>query len=249
MKSPTESIVEMLDNPDYQTSHRLRFLFDSSFHRLTAQQQVALVSLSVLPENFSTEVATAVLGKTRVFEARKILQSLRKKSLLDSSSKRGSFTMHKLLQSFAREKGESELKETVRNSKGRLNAFYISLFEKLNEQFLSGHSLKAFIAFFEDKRNIVQSLIEGCSDAKTADSVFDVLVKAELFLATLTWSERTNFIDIYDSALKASNLHENDKYYRQLLTSKAFSEVTWGPEGNTMQLLSKRKNIQSSSTP
>ena len=251
MKSPTESIVDTLDNPDYPPSHRLQLLFGSSFQRLTARDQEALVSLSILPENFSLEVASAVLGKTRVSEARKILQRLRRKSLLDSSSKPGSFTMHKLLQSFAREKGESEMNETILNSKGRLNAFYISLFEKLNEQFLTGHSMTAFVAFYEDKQSIVQSLIESCLDVKTADSVFEVLVKAELFLDTLFWSasEGTNFDDIYDSALKASKLQGKDKYYRQLLTSRAFSEVTWGPNGNTMHFLSKRNEIQASSSP
>ena len=249
MKTPTESIVDTLDNPDYLPSHRLQLLIGSSFQRLTAQDQEALVSLSILHENFSIEVASAVLGKTRVSEANKILRRLRNKSLLDSNSKSRSFTMHKLIQSFARQKGESEMKETILDSKGRLNAFYISLFEKLNEQFLTGHSMTAFIAFYKDKQSIVQSLTESCFDVKTADSVFEVLVKAELFLDTLFWSQGTKFDDIYDSALKASNLHGKDKYYRQLLTSRAFGEVTWGPKGNTMQLLSKRNEIQASSPP
>ena len=39
MTSSTGSLVEMLDNPDYPGSHRLQFLFDSSFQRLTAQEQ------------------------------------------------------------------------------------------------------------------------------------------------------------------------------------------------------------------
>ena len=185
MKTPTESIFETLDNPDYPPSHRLQLLFGSSFQRLNAQDREALVSLSILPENFSMEVASAVLGKRRVSEASKILQNLRRKSLLDSNSKSRSFTMHKLLQSFAREKGESKMKETILNSKRRLNAFYISLFEKLNEQFLTGHSTTACIAFYEDKQSIVQSLTESSLDVKTADNVFEVLVKAELFLVTL----------------------------------------------------------------
>ena len=50
--------------------------------------------------------------------------------------------MHKLLQSFAREKGEQEMTETIIDSQGRLKAFYISLFRKLNQQFLTGRSTK-----------------------------------------------------------------------------------------------------------
>ena len=51
----------MLDNPDYPASHRLRFLFDSSFQKQTAQEQDSLVSLGVLPDNFSIEVAAATI--------------------------------------------------------------------------------------------------------------------------------------------------------------------------------------------
>ena len=79
MTSSTGGLVGMLDNPDYPASHRLRLLLDSSFQRLTAQEQEALVSLSILPDNFSTEVAAAVLGKTGTIEAMKVLQSLRRK--------------------------------------------------------------------------------------------------------------------------------------------------------------------------
>ena len=75
--SSTESIVSMLD------------IFDSSFQRLTAQEQEALISLSILPENFTTEVAAAVLGTKSGFKAKRMLQNLRRKSLIDSGSKPG----------------------------------------------------------------------------------------------------------------------------------------------------------------
>ena len=95
MESSTESILKMLDNPDYPTNQRLQFLFDSSFHRLSAKEKEALVSLCILPSNFTIEVAAAVLGETRIFDAKKILQSLLRKSLLDSTANHGSFSMHK----------------------------------------------------------------------------------------------------------------------------------------------------------
>ena len=190
MTSSKGRFLEMLDNPDYPASHRLQFLFDSSFQRLTAQEQQALVSLSILPDNFSTEVAAAVLGKTGTIEAMKILRSLRRKSLIDSSSKPGVFTIHKLLQSFARDKGEQEeMTEAILESRGRLKTFYISIFEKLNEQFLSRHSMAAYIAFYEDKEKILESLVESCSDSKTADRVFNILARGELFLYKVSFLE------------------------------------------------------------
>ena len=236
--SSTESIVSMLD------------IFDSSFQRLTAQEQEALISLSILPENFTTEVAAVVLGTKSGFEAKRMLQNLRRKSLIDSGSKSGTFTMHKLLQSFSKEKGDAEMNKTILNAKERLNAFYVSHFDKLNEQFLTGHSMDAYIAFYEDKESIIQSLVDGCSDSKTAETVFDILVKGELFLVSVFWteSESKNFYHIYDIAIKAANLHGNEKYYRQLLTSKAFGEATWGKKGQTNHLLSEVKDLQAASS-
>ena len=249
MTSSTGSFLEMLDNPDYPASHRLQFLFDSSFQRLTAHEQEALVSLSILSDNFSTEVAAIVLGNTGTIEAMKILRSLRRKSLIDSSSKPGVFTMHKLLQSFARDKGEQEMTETILESQGRLKTFYISIFEKLNEQFLSGHSMAAYIAFYEDKEKIIESLVESCSDSKTADRVFDILVRGELFLHFFFWTpnERKIFDHIYDAAIKAASEHKKDKYISQLLTSRALNEIQYGKEGKTKQFLSKVNEIQAAS--
>ena len=244
--SSTGSIAEMLDNPDYPTDHRLQFLFDSSFQRLSSREKEALVSLCILPETFNIEVAAAVLGEKRIFEAKKILQSLRRKSLLDSGSTSESFTMHKFLQSFARERGEQHMNETLLNSKVRLRVFYVSLFEKLNQQFLTGHSMSAFISFYEDEQSIVQSLIESCSDSKIAESAFNVLVKAELFLVTLFWVEVHTFNKIYDSAIEAAKKLGANQFYCRLLVSKALSEVTRGAEGNTKHLLSKAKQTRES---
>ena len=249
MISSTESIAEILDNPDYPTDHRLQFLFDTSFQRLSAREKEALVSLCILPESFNKEVAAAVLDETMIFKAKKILQSLCRKSLLDSSSMSGSFTMHKLLQSFAREKGEDQMKETVLNSKRRFYAFYVSLFEKLNEQFLTGHSMSAFIAFYENEQSIVQSLIECCSDSKMASSVFDVLANAELFLDSVFFQEGDNFYKIYDSAIQAAKKLEAHEFYCRLLASKAFGQIYYGTEGSTMFLLSKARKIQESTPP
>ena len=250
IESSTEGIFEMLDNPDYPTSHRLKFLFNSSFHRLSTQEKEALVCLCILPENFDVNIAAAVLNKKGIL-CNKILQNLRRKSLLDSSSKPRLFTMHKLLQSFAREKGEHEMKETVDNSKGRFYAYYVSYFKELNEQFLKGHSMSAFVAFYEEKESFIESLIESCSDSRTADDVFDVLVEAELFLDSVFWcsSEGAIFDKIYDSALKGASVHSKNMCHTRLIASRAFGLLTWGAKGMTMQFLSKVNEIQEETSP
>ena len=244
----TASIAEMLDRPDYPDEYRLQSLFELSFKRLTAQEKKALVSLSILPENFGTEVAAAVLDENNL-QAKKLLLSLQRKSLIDSGVKQELFTMHKLLQSFAREKGENEMKDTVLKSKDRLNAFYVSLFQKLNEQFLTGHSMTAFLQFYEDEQSIIQSLLNTLADAKTASTAFDVLAKGELFLDTLFFKEGSTFYLIYDSAIEAAKRFERTESYSRLLVSKAFGKACWGAKGNTVQLLSRAKEAVVSQRP
>ena len=244
--SASANIIEMLDNADYPPNHRLQFLVSSSFQRLNAQEREALVSLSILPDNFGSEVAAAVLGKN-TFQTKKILQSFRRKSLLDSGLQEEFFTMHKLIQTFAREKGLNEMKDTVLKSKRHLNSFYVSLFKKLNRQYLTGHSMEAFLAFYKDEQSIVQSLLESLSDPITARAVFEVLAKGELFLDNLYFLEGSTFNKIYDSAIEAAKRLEANESYSQLLVSKAFGEACWGPNGSTTQLLCRAKETAESS--
>ena len=240
----SDDVVQMLDNPDYPSNQRLQVLFGTSFQRLSEEEKKALVSLTILPENFDLEVAAAVLGIANTTKANKILKRLRRKSLLDLASKTGSFSIHKLLHSFSREKGEQEMKETIISAKARFRAHYIALFKTLNETFLAGHSMSAFTEFYDVKPSIIQSLIEGCSDANVADDAFEVLATAEHFLDLLLWREGNTFNKIYDSALEESCKQGRNSSYRKLLVSKAFAEITWGKDGKTLQLLDEAKECQ-----
>ena len=242
-ESIESNLLELLDNPDYPSNLRLKLLFESSFQRLSISEKEALVSLSVLSGDFNHSVATAVMGVKPTLEARKILQRLRRKSFLDSSSKPESFSMHKLILSFVRERGQDEMKEAMLNSKARLSAFYVSLFEQLNQQFLTGQSMQAFIDFYEEKQNIIQSLMESCSDPKTCDVAFGVLTKAEFFLDSLFWCEGKIMDKIYDHATEKAQAFGKSVFYSQLLLSLAFTEVTWGIHGRSMTLLSKAEGF------
>ena len=243
------NVAEILENPDYPSDLRFELLFDSSFQRLSAQEKEALVSLSVLPESFHLTVATAVLGKTQTPEAIKMLHILRRKSFPYSSSKPGSFAMHQLILSFANQREEHDMKETILRARARLCAFYVSRFKKLNEKFLTGDSMSAFVEFYEDEQSITQSLIEGCSDSETANSVFEVLVKAELFLYSVYWRQESNFNKTYDRALKMARTLKENMSYMKLLVSKSLYHVTWGSRGKTMELLSKARELEGSCSP
>ncbi|XP_068687790.1 uncharacterized protein [Montipora foliosa] len=228
-ESATESIVDILDNPDYPANQRIKLLYEKSFLRLSPAEKEAFVSLSVLPGCFTTDLASAVLNVTGVIETKKMLQRLRRKSLLDSNSHSGKFAMHKLLQSFAKEAGEQRMEEIVAIAKCRFHAYFISRFDKLNDEFLDGHSMDAFVAFYEEKQLFIESLVDGCTDPRIAEN--------NLY----------NFDNIYDSALKSASALGNIHYQRHLLVSKAFAEITWGAEGNAMQLLKKAYEMESTS--
>ena len=238
MKTSTDSIMEMLDNPDYSSDLRMKFLFETSFQRLSTQEKEALVSLCILPEQFDAEIAATVLGVRRT-EASKVLKSLQRKSLVDSSSaKSGNFSFHKILHSFASEKGELEMKQTVLDFKLRFYEFYIALFEKLNEDFLTGFSMPAFIKFFEEEESIVQSLIDGCLYSKTVDRVLNVLVKAELFLYFHYFRGVAVADKIYDSTITAATNQGKDYFNKAVLGSKDFGKILHQVRGNPLQQFS-----------
>lgn len=119
--SSTNRIIEELDNPEEVSDKRLFGIFGSSFESLSSQDdKEAFVALSVIPGTFDEEIASVVLGKSK---DEKTLTRLHRRSLVDSNS--GSYQMHKLLQSFARAKGEKEMKEVFNNAKRRFNEYYI----------------------------------------------------------------------------------------------------------------------------
>ena len=101
MNSPKEEFFDMLDNPDYPRSFRLKPRLISSFQGLTAQEQNALILLRSLPKpHFDVETTATVLGTTNL-QTKNLLRSLYRQSFLDLSWKRGFYTMHKLIQLFA----------------------------------------------------------------------------------------------------------------------------------------------------
>ncbi|XP_022808580.1 uncharacterized protein LOC111345557 isoform X1 [Stylophora pistillata] len=222
----------------------LSFLCNDAFRGLSAKEKGTLVSLSVFPNDFYVKAAAAVMGITRIPEAKRILRNLQNKSLLESDSKLGSFSMHPLIRSLAQEIGETELKGTLIASETRFREFYISQFAWLNEKFLKGDSVMASVTFYEDEENIIQSLkLRPGSDSKTAEVVFKVLVHAELFLHSLFWTDEDRFVSIYDSAVKAAETLGEKEFHRELLVSSAFSEITRGTQRGR-QLLYEAKHLQ-----
>lgn len=240
----TDSVLSRLDNPEEIATSRLSLVLDSSYRTLSQDNKEAFVSLSVIPGTFGLKVATAVLGIAPT-DAEKTLRSLHRKAFIDAGLQPGTYKVHRILQLFGREKGEQEMSEVILNSKIRFFDYFLSLFNDLNERFLSGHSLSACFDFHENKQSIASSLIQGYSESATRNRVFNVLISGVLCLDTLLWSDRVSFNKIYDSAISEAKKHGNVATCDQLVLAKAFSEVTWGvEEGETLQLFSRTKKVE-----
>lgn len=100
--------------------------------------------------------------------------------------------------------------------------------------------------FYEDKWNIIWSLIESCFDFKVVDCVFEVLVEVELFLDFLFWllSEIDNFNKIYDLVLKVVFDVRNSGVRRKLFVWRVFSEIIWGRRRKMMEFFFEVEKIE-----
>ena len=240
-----ESDISKLENQDEQGEEKLNAILESSYQILSPENKEFFLSLSVIPGMIDEKVAAAVWGIS-THDAQRTLESLQRKSLIDSCYESKSYKVHNIFRLFAMQKGAREMNEVVARSKTRFIQFYISLFAELNHRFLSAQSMSAFMDFYEDKHKIILSLISGSLDCSTRDSCFDALTQGMLFLDTVLWSDRVSFDKIYNVAITEAKQRKEFATYNQLILAKAFSEVTWGTEeveikqvyGNTNGLLS-----------
>ena len=242
----SESIIDLLDNPDSPSDLRLKTLFESSFKRLSQEEQEAFVSLSVfVDETFKEQTAVKVIGRHAVI-ARGILHRLKRKCLIDSSSSEAKLlSFHPLIKTFAVEKGQHGMKEIATKARTRFLIHYISLFEDLNRQFLGGNSLCAFRNFEMEKENILQSLLKGVLNETVCDAIFRVLSTAEMFLDTIVYFDHgSRFDHIYNSAIIKAKQQENIAATHQLLLGRAFGMIPSHVRGTASQLLTEAEEIE-----
>ena len=231
------NLLEMLDNPDYPNDLRLKKLIDSSFDRLSLSEKEAFISLSVfLGADINCDAAVAVIGGNKTV-AWRTLNILTRKSLIDQDSDSKIFSLHQLIQSFAFGKGERDLQEVAFSSRTRFCNYYLFLFEDLNEQYLTGSSLRAYMACLQEKENICLSLIESFSHEGLREKVFDVLTKAELLIKFTLRTNNDDQIDhVYELAIETAKQVKNDSALCKIVVSHFFrttllDEVSLIPEG------------------
>jgi tetratricopeptide (TPR) repeat protein/Ni2+-binding GTPase involved in maturation of urease and hydrogenase len=218
----SQTVFELLDDPNLPSDQRLKNVFNSSFVRLLQVEQEAFVSLSVfVGETFDEKAAVNVIGGAKT-QARKALRGLKRKCLIVSTkSEENILSIHPLIKSFAVEKAECDMKEVGRQAQTRFLRHYVQLCKDLNEEFLAGDSLTTFLKFELDKKVILHCLAEGFSSEHVCKEIFDVLAAADLFLDTMLYfGYFSDYEIIYDLAVKKAKERRDVVATHQLLLGR-----------------------------
>ena len=223
-------LVEVLDSESSPDDARLKAIINKSFERLTDRERDAFVSLAVFRGCFEIEEAKAVLDAKTILTAKKIIRTLERKSLVDSSDSFNSFTIHSVLRSFIDEQRKAHQQDVGTVFHAAQLQFYdynILSFEVANEKFLTGHSNEAFAAFHGRRESIISSLEDGAREDKLYRKAVDVLSRAELFLYAVLPDEESLFKKLYDTAVTEAKKKQNLDDERMLLAAKSFAHWGW----------------------
>ena len=227
------TIVNVLDNESYSDEARLKNVINRSFLRLGEKEKDAFVSLAVFPGNFGKEEARAVLHQLteseRTTRSLRILLSLKRKSLIESSHDFGSFSIHPLMRSFVVEKtlSDDKMRAVFHTAQLCFYEYNITSFEKASEMFLTGYSNDAFEVFVRQRENVVLSLLSGAREDELYDKTVHVLSKAEFFLFSVLYDEELLYVRLYDAAVEEAKKRNHWHVERKLLAAKYCGCLGW----------------------
>ena len=217
--------LDVIDDADYPDDVRLKELIQILFNKLSYVEKEAFISLSVFGgAEFDQDAGIAIIGGIK-FQAKQSIESLKKKSLIDVDGFGKIYAIHPLIQSFAFEKGQNEMKNVLASSKSRFLEYYINFFQRLNMRFLKGDSMTAFKAFYMEEERILSSLTDGLNDAVLFQKMVTILGECEFFLDSLYHNIGIKCIEIYNSALSKVSDRMFDKDFAGLYSSRKFVDT------------------------
>ncbi|XP_078355864.1 uncharacterized protein LOC144651641 isoform X2 [Oculina patagonica] len=222
-------LVEVLDNESFSDDARLKTIINKSFERLTSHERDAFVSLAVFPSSFGVEEATAVLDLKTARLTKKVIGSLKRKSLIDCSEDVESFTIHSLLRSFIDERrmANQTIQTTFHAAQLRFYDYQITSFGEANEKFLTGYSSDALQVFIGQRESILLSLVNGAKDDALYPKVAEVLSRAELFFYSVLSDEKELFDRVYCTAVQEAKKRQRRHDECNLLAAKSFGSLSW----------------------
>ena len=219
----SECFLDVIDDDGFPPDARLKELIRSLVNKLSDVEKGAFVSLSLFGgAEFGLDAGIAIVGGSK-FHAKRSIESLKKKSLIDIDGE--TCAIHPLIQSYASEKGQNEMKNVLASSRTRFLKYYIHLFQFLNMRFLTGDSTTAFKSFYMEEHRISSSLIDGLNDSKLLVKVVSILKECELFLDALYHNNFVKVKDLYNFALSKLSDSKLDKDFAELYLSRVYYET------------------------
>ena len=216
-------LVEVLDDERFLDDARLKIIINRSFKRLPGEERDAFVSLAVFPSFFGVQEAKAVLDLKTARLTKKVINSLKRKSLIDCSNDFESCTIHSLLRSFIDERRTANhaVQTIFSEAQFRFYDYHISSFGVANEKFLTGHSNDAFHLFVRQRESILISLENGAKEDALYPKVVEVLSKAELFFHALLPNEELIVESIYSIAVREAKKRQHRDHECSLVAAKS----------------------------
>ena len=221
-------LVEVLDDESFPDDARLKIIINRSFERLPAQERDAFVSLAVFPSSFGMQEAKAVLDFKTARLTKKVINSLKRKSLIDCSDYFESCSIHSLLRSFIDERRTANhaVQTIFCAAQLRFYDYYISSVEIANENFLTGNSIDAFQVFVRQRESILISLENGAKEDGLYPKVVEVLSKAELFFLALLPSEQLLLEKLYCTTVGEAKKRQRRDDECNLLAAMSFRSLS-----------------------
>jgi tetratricopeptide (TPR) repeat protein len=210
----------------------MKRLFETPFEQLTLSDKHTLISLTVFSSGrISKDAAVDVISdEIGVVKAVGSLKTLVNKSLIDEDPCGEYYSIHPLIHSFVVDKAkQSDFKNVFQSSRILFCRYYFLLFERINDDFLSGKSVDT--PQLEDAMEHLSIAIHYFTTSTCClenwQDLFRILCKSEifLFLIGLPSVESLGIPKLYDFAIEKCRTEQYNDAYSKLHVSKYFQSI------------------------
>ena len=210
----------------------MKRLFETPFEQLTLSDKHTLISLTVFSSGrISKDAAVDVISdEIGVVKAVGSLKTLVNKSLIDEDPCGEYYSIHPLIHSFVVDKAkQSDFKNVFQSSRILFCRYYFLLFERINDDFLSGKSVDT--PQLEDAMEHLSIAIHYFTTSTCClenwQDLFRILCKSEifLFLIGLPSVESLGILKLYDFAIEKCRTEQYNDAYSKLHVSKYFQSI------------------------
>ena len=230
-------VLEELHSPDNFLEHfekNMQKLFDKPFEQLASADKHALISLTVFTSSTISKDAAidVVAGEQRIlWNALQSLDTLVKKSLIDQDPNGKYYSIHPLIYTFVVLKAElSDFQNVLNSAKVLFCRYYLLCFERLNDDFLAGRSIDN--PQLQDVMQHISTVMwqSLLNDSESAQHVFRILSKAEIFLFLIRIPSNAcddGILKLFDFAIEKSLSECNELTQLKLYVSKYFQTIAF----------------------